>query len=170
MTRTSRSSSRPSSAACSSWFWPFDESMVVSPREYTCHVPDSARKTLLPATGRGRQSQIVAQLTPESCEWYARTTAHVDRQVAVLRQHVGRPVFAHALDRAVLAREHGARYADHDDRGVLAARPPEIVLVVTADRRRQIVPPAEELDRSCLTVVPGQNRGRPAFARRKAGD
>src|SRR6201999_3905939 len=78
-------------------------------------------------------------------------------------------VFARDLDRAATAPPALGIATDVDDqRAVIAARTPQPILVVAAERRRQAVGPAVDGDGRRLPVMRDQDRGAALILRRQA--
>src|SRR5271157_1680183 len=97
-----------------------------------------------------------------------RVAAKPERLARFLRHRQRMVEPADRLNRAERLEEPFARPAeDQDDAAVGAARTPEEIVLVSADRGGQAPGRAEEIDRGGVAVVPGEEDGALAVFRRQ---
>lgn len=90
--------------------------------------------------------------------------ADEDRSACFVRHREGRAKRSGDLDAVAIVSPAFGIAVDVDDYlAVVTARPPKEILVIPADRRRQAVGLAIDVDRRRLAVVGGENRGGAAF-------
>src|SRR5208283_5160070 len=124
------------------------------------HGPSCCDIRYTPPNAFGWRSPEVTQLWPEFFERRAHVAAKPDGLSGLLRHAVRIVDMADRLDRAAHRDEPLALAPVHQhDAAVRAARAPQIIILVAADRGGQGPGRAEDVGRRGVPKVPGEDRG-----------